>query len=64
MYILIYFAQAYVLARCAIDPDYRRRTVARWKISRPSWIVREVGSGVLGIFILLGFAYWTVREVW
>jgi hypothetical protein len=63
MYILIYFGCAFVLMRCAVDSRYRRETITRWKTTRMSRVIGEIGLGLLGILIFSCIVYFAVRWI-
>ena len=53
MYILIYLVRGFTLIWYLLSPSYRRKTNARWKVTRPHKLVFEIGTGILGLVVFL-----------
>ena len=60
MYILVCLVRAFTLMRCALDPDYRERTVTRWRTQPRHLIVYEVGGGIMGLVLISLLVVWAV----
>lgn len=52
MAIFLYLARGISLLGCLVWPPHRRRTVARWKTSRPHKNVFEIGTGLIGLILI------------
>jgi hypothetical protein len=52
MSIIIYFACGLSLIWYLISPAHRRNTNDRWKATRPSRLVYEIGTGIIGVIVL------------
>ena len=57
MSLLIYLFGGLALVWYAISPSYRRKTNVRWKTTRPHKLVFEIGTGLLGLAILIVFLW-------
>jgi hypothetical protein len=63
MSLLIYLFSGFALFWYACSPSYRRKTNARWKAMRPHKLVFEIGSGILGLFIIFVFLWFVFSSV-
>jgi len=59
MYALLYLFRGFTLIWYLLSPSYRQKTNARWKVTRPSRLILEIGTGILGlvIFVVLVTAF-------
>jgi len=61
MYAILYLFRGFTLIWYLLSPSYRQKTNARWKTTRPSRLILEIGTGILGLFI---FAVLVTALLW
>jgi lysylphosphatidylglycerol synthetase-like protein (DUF2156 family) len=50
---LLYFFRGLALIWYAFSPSYRQRTNARWKVTRLPGLIAEIGTGIIGLILVL-----------
>lgn len=63
MYALLYLIRGFTLIWYLLSPSYRRRTNARWKVTRPYKLVFEIGTGILGLVIFAALVVLVIRNL-
>lgn len=53
MFIVVYIARALALIRYCFSGSYRARAHARWKETPSHKIIYEVGTGLLGLVVMV-----------
>jgi len=63
MYAIVYIFAAFTLLACFFSPDYRDKTVERWKRSPKHRVINEIGAGIIGLALLATIAYFIISAV-
>jgi hypothetical protein len=62
MAILIYITRAFVLLFCCFSASHRAKTFARWKGIPTHRVIFEVGTGIVGLLVIVEIVYLIVSS--
>ena len=63
MSIIIYLVRGFSLIWYVLSPAHRRTTNTRWKAARPSSLVYEIGTGIIGLVVLVTLLHLFIQRL-